>query len=103
MSFETLDPKDPDDTEPFAWDMTELCAQLETTLTGATVVEVDALGNPIASPTLSIATPFTTPEGIVTVLVSGGNVGTSAFIRCRYTLANGTTKDKTIKVRISHQ
>lgn len=100
---ETVDPKDPNATNRFGWDLTAICIQAEATLTNATVTEVDASDGTVAVPTVTITGLAFTSEGVVTALVSGGTVGTSVYLRCRYTLSNGETDDRTIKVRIAHQ
>lgn len=103
MAFETVDPKDPNATNRFGWDLTAICLQAEATLTGATISEVDAADAAVTTPTVTITGTAFTSDGMVTALVAGGTVGTSVYLRCRYTLSNGETDDRTIKVRIAHQ
>lgn len=103
MPFTDLDPKDPNDTDRFTWDLADHCIQSETTMTGATVVEVDSTDTPVVSPTVTITGLTWNAAGYVTALIGGGTVGTSVLLRCRATFANGEQRDRTIKVRISHQ
>lgn len=100
---ETVDPKDPNATNRFGWDLTAICLQADATLTNATVIEVDAADAAVAGSTVTISGLAFTSDGIVTALIGGGTVGTSIYLRCRYTLSNGETDDRTIKVRIAHQ
>lgn len=100
---ETVDPKDPNATNRFGWDLTAICIQAEATLTNATVIEVDSSDVAVAVSTVTITGLAFTSDGVVTALVGGGTVGTSVYLRCRYTLSNGETDDRTLKVRIAHQ
>jgi hypothetical protein len=103
MPYTDLDPKDPSSNARFKWDVSSHCVQSETTLTGATITEVDAADNVVAVPTVTITGLTFTSDGIVTAFVSGGTLGASVLLRLRYTLANGETGDLTIKLRIAHQ
>ena len=100
---EQVDPKDPNATNRFGWDVSAHCRDSETTLTGATITEVDEADTAVASPTVTITGTSFTSDGHVTALIGGGTVGTYVFLRCRYTLANGEADDATIKVRLSHR
>lgn len=103
MPYTDLDPKDPNSNARFKWDVSSHCIQSETTLTGATIVEVDAADNAVGTPTVTITGIAFTSDGIVTAFVSGGTLGTYVLLRLRYTLLNTETGDLTIKLRIAHQ
>jgi len=102
MPFTDLDPKDPNDTDRFTWDFTDICLTLGITMTGATVVEVDSTDTPVGASTVTITGLTWNSAGVVTALISGGTAGTSVLLRCRAIFSEGQ-KDRTIKVRIAHQ
>ncbi|MBK9949920.1 MAG: hypothetical protein IPP12_22560 [Nitrospira sp.] len=98
-----VDPKDPNATNRFGWDVSDHCVASNTTLTGATITEVDCSDISVTTPTVTITQQSFTSAGVVTALVSGGTPGSSVYLRCRYTMANGEGDDRTIKVLILHQ
>jgi hypothetical protein len=102
MPFTDLDPKDPNDTDRFKWDLSDMCIASETTMSGATIVEVDATDTPVLPPTVTISGLIWNSTGIVTALIGGGTAGTSVLLRCRASFTNEEQRDRTIKVRISH-
>lgn len=98
-----MDPKDPNATNRFGWDVSDHCAQSGTTLTSATITEVDEDDQPVTTPTVTITSLSFTSSGVVTALIGGGTEGTEVYLRCRYTMANGEGDDRTIKVLMLHQ
>ena len=102
MPFTDLDPKDPNDTDRFTWDFSDICIQTSVTMTGATITEVDETDTPIVAPTTTITGLTWNSSGIVTAMIGGGVAGTYVLLRCRATFSSGQ-KDRTIKVRIAHQ
>lgn len=103
MTPKLVDPKDPNATNRFGWNLSDHCTASATTLTSADITEVDEDDAPVTTPTVTITNVSFTAAGVVTALVSGGTVGTSVCLRCRYTMANGEGDDRTIKVLILHQ
>lgn len=103
MTPKLVDPKDPNAINRFGWDVSDHCAASGSTLTSATITEVDCSDAAVTTPTVTITELSFTSSGVVTALVSGGTVGTAVYLRCRYTMANGEGDDRTLKVFILHQ
>lgn len=103
MTPKLVDPKDPDASNRFGWDVSDHCVASLSTLASATITEVDCDDVAVTTPTVTISQLSFTTAGVVTALVTGGTVGTSVYLRCRYTMANGEGDDRTIKVPILHQ
>lgn len=82
-SFQRVGAKDPGATVPYQFDWSSYFASIEDTIDSAVVEVMNDAGTAVdPSSDLVISAPSLTPEGVVTVLVSGGTHGKEYTVRC---------------------
>jgi hypothetical protein len=84
------DPKDPDDTDDFTLDWTNVLALGESISTLAVAI----ISGGVTAPSSSISTVYTTAR------VSGGTAGTDAVIRFRITTSTSRQLDESLTIHI---
>ena len=95
MTFQTVDPKDPDAVEPFSFDFSERFLELDRS------ERIDTFEVAIDDGDSSLLIDRSSMQGpIVTAWLSGGTLFATYTVRCRVVTTIGRTLDLSFKVTI---